>query len=80
MLASPDRLQDPLALHLLLQAAQGLLEGLIFTNFNDWHVSMLLHRANRVKPRGPSLRFQFGTLEGGLVRGSLLKKLTLQAS
>jgi len=50
MLTSPDRLQDPLALHLLLQAAQGLLEGLIFTNFNDWHVSMLLHLADGVKP------------------------------
>jgi len=53
MLPGPDHLQDPFPLHLLLEPAKGLLEGLIFSDFNNWHASMLLHRTNRVKPRGP---------------------------
>ncbi len=53
MLAGPDHLQDPFPLHLLLEAAKGLLEGFIFSDFNDWHVGMLLHRVICVKPPAP---------------------------
>ena len=49
MLPGPDHLQDPFPLYLLLEPAKGLLEGLIFADFNDWHASMLLQPYQRVK-------------------------------
>lgn len=76
MLASPDRLQDPLALHLLLQTAKGLLEGLIFTNFNDWHVSMLLPQQQRVNRL--ELRVAFPLVRIGLI-GEILTKALIMA-
>ncbi len=73
MLAGPDHFEDPFPLHLLLEPAKGLLEGFIFSNFNDWHVSMLLHRADRLKPPGRLNMYNDGPNEFPQPQGEMMR-------